>query len=101
LQVLVKGLKLTAAQEAEVRQALEAQREAIRRLRSAPADREVSQVAAIQAITSRTAQRIRAVLNDEQRKLYGQPLPDDYSRSQGKPGVDEWLNAVRRKETEK
>src|ERR1700682_2120084 len=41
LQGLVKGLKLDAAQQAEVRRALQAQREAIRRLTSAPADPEV------------------------------------------------------------
>ena len=97
MQVLVNGLKLTPAQQAEVRQALEAQRAAIRRLSSAPQSPEVPRVAAIRAITRRTAERIRAVLNDDQRKLYSQPLPDDYSPSQGKPGVDVWLNAMRQK----
>ena len=95
LQGLVKGLKLDAAQQAEVRRALQAQREAIRRLTSAPADPEVPRVATIHAITDRTTERIRAVLNDEQKKLYSQPLPHDFAAGEGKPGVEEWLNAVR------
>jgi hypothetical protein len=97
LQVLVKGLKLDGAQQAEVRRALQAQREAIRRLTNAPADPEVPRVAAIHAITDRTAERIRAVLNDEQKKLYSQPLPHDFAAGEGKPGVEEWLNALRPK----
>ena len=97
LQGLVKALKLDAAQEAEVRRALQAQREAIRRLTSAPPDPEVPRVAAIHAITDRTSERIRAVLNDEQKKLYSQPLPHDFAPGEGKPGVEEWLNALRPK----
>jgi len=97
LQRLVKGLKLDAAQQAEVRRALQARREAIRRLTSAPADPEVPRVAAIHAITDRTTERIRAVLNEEQKKLYSQPLPHDFATGEGKPGVEEWLNALRQK----
>ena len=97
LQRLVKGLKLDAAQQAEVRRALQAQREAIRRLTSTPADPEVPRVAAIHAITERTTERIRAVLNEEQKKLYSQPLPHDFAAGEGKPGVEEWLNALRPK----
>ena len=97
LQGLVKGLKLDAAQQTEVRRALEAQRDAIRRLTSAPADPEVPRVAAIHAITDRTTERIRAVLNEEQKKLYSQPLPHDFAAGEGKPGVEEWLNALRPK----
>jgi len=97
LQRLVKGLKLDAAQQAEVRRALQAQREAIRRLTSAPADPEVPRVAAIHAITDRTTERIRAVLNEEQKKLYSQPLPHDFATGEGKPDVEGWLNALRQK----
>lgn len=97
LQGLVKGLKLDAAQRAEVRRALQAQREAIRRLTNAPADPEVPRVVAIHAITDRTTKRIRAVLNDEQKKLYSQPVPHDFAAGEGKPGLEEWLNALRPK----
>jgi Tfp pilus assembly protein FimV len=96
-QELVKGLKLDAAQQAEVRRALQAEREAIRRLLSAPPDPEVPRVAAIHAISDRTAERIRAVLNDEQKKLYGQPLPHDVAAGEGKPGVEAWQKALREK----
>jgi hypothetical protein len=56
-------------------------------------------VAAIHAINDRTAARIRAVLNDEQKKLYGQPLPRDVGAGKGKPGVEDWQKALRRKDT--
>ncbi len=97
LQRMVKGLKLDPAQQAEVRRALLAQHEALRRLMSAPTDPGVSRVAAIQAINHRTAQRIRAVLREDQRKLYGQPLPPNIASSEGQPGVEDWLGAMRRK----
>jgi Mn-dependent DtxR family transcriptional regulator len=93
----VRGLKLDEAQQAEVRRALQAQREAMHRLMRAPADPAVPRVAAIHAIADRTAERIRAVLNDEQKKLYGQPLPQGFAAGEGKPGVEEWLNALRQK----
>ncbi len=97
LQKLVKGLKLDAGQQAGVRRALQAQREEIRKLMNAPADPEAPRVAALHAITDRTTERIRAVLNDEQKKLYTQPLPHGFSAGEGKPGVEEWLNALRAK----
>jgi len=97
LQGLVKGLKLDRVQQAEVRRALQAQREQIRRLLRQPANPDVSRVAAIHAITDRTTERIRAVLNDQQKKLYSQPLPHDFDASEGKAGVEEWLNAMRPK----
>ncbi len=95
-QELVKALGLDAAQQAEVRRALQAQREEIRKV-NASADPRVPRVAAIHAIADRTVERIRAVLNDEQKKLYVRPLPPGYGPGEGKPGVEEWLNALRPK----
>jgi hypothetical protein len=97
-QALVKGLKLDAAQQEKVRQALLAQREAIRRLSSAPSQPGTSRAMEIHAITNRTMERIRAVLNDEQRRLYGQPMPAARTPAQGKP-VEEWLKDMRRNGT--
>jgi hypothetical protein len=97
LRRLVKGLKLDAAQQAQVGRVLQAQREAIRRVTSAPADPEVPRVAAIHAITDRTTERIRAVLNDEQKKLYSQPVPHDSVAGEGTAAVEEWLSDLRRK----
>lgn len=95
---LVKGLKLDRAQEAEVRRALQSRREAIRRLLDAPVDADVSRVAAIQAITDRTSERIRAVLDDEQKRLYGHGLPrKELAAVEGHPDVEQWLNALRQK----
>jgi hypothetical protein len=97
LRGLVQQLKLDPVQEAKVRRILLVQREALRRAMSAPGEPGVPRVAAIHAITSRTAERIRAVLNEDQRKLYSKPLPADYSSSEGKPGLEEWMNALHSK----
>ena len=91
--MIAKGLKLDVEQQAEVRRALQAQNEEIRRVMRGPSDPEVPRVAAIDAITHRTSERIRAVLSDEQRKLYGQRLPEEHG-SGGKRSVQEWLNAL-------
>src|SRR5437016_13704736 len=96
-QALAKALKLDAAQQAEVRKTLMARRDQLRRLLGQPADPNVPRTAAIRAINERTAERIRAVLNDDQKKLYSQPLPRDYSPAKGKTGVEEWMNATQPK----
>ena len=96
LQAWARELKLDAAQRAKVVLVLEEQQEALRRLARAPADPDVPRVVAIRAITSRTAERIRAVLNDEQRKQFGQPLPPDYAPGKGQPGVEDWLRNLRK-----
>ena len=78
--------------------ALQAEREEIRRIFERIGQPELPRVAAIHAISIRTAERIRAVLNDEQKKLYSHPLPQDFAAIEGKPSVEEWQSALRRKE---
>src|SRR3989454_10130154 len=70
LQGLVKALKLDAAQEAEVRRALQAQRGAIPKLASAPPDPEEPGEVVIHGDTDRTSESVPARLDDGEKKLY-------------------------------
>lgn len=95
VNILTKALDLDVKQQAELRRLLENQREQIRNLWDdtsvPPADR----VNATRVISNRTADRIRAMLNDEQKKKYNPPpqpheaAPDSSSRT-----VDEWMKAT-------
>ncbi len=94
LQKLVKGLKLDPTQQTAVRYALEAQREEIRRMALSP-DPGGSRVDELRAINHRTAERIRAVLTDEQKKLFGQAMPIEAGSGEGKRSLEEWLEILR------
>jgi len=97
VMLLAKELGLDATQQAQVKKVLEGQREQVARLwndRSIPAARRVS---ATQAIGDRTADRIRALLNDEQRKKYIQPRQRDVAVGTAGGDVESWMNAGKRK----
>jgi len=97
VMLLAKELGLDATQQAQVKKVLEGQREQVARLwndRSIPAARRVS---ATQAIGDRTADRIRALLNDEQRKKYIQPRQREVAVGTAGGDVESWMNAGKRK----
>jgi hypothetical protein len=75
LKVLAKALDLDAAQRAELREILEDQRQAVTKIWSDPALLSAERVPATRAVEERTAERIRAILNDEQKKRYNPPKP--------------------------
>jgi len=97
VMLLAKELGLDATQQGRVKKVLEGQREQVARVwndRSIPAARRVS---ATQAIGDRTADRIRALLNDEQRKKYIQPRQRDAAVGTAGGDVESWMNAGKRK----
>jgi hypothetical protein len=97
VMLLARELGLDATQQAQVRKVLERQREEVARLwndGSIPAARRVS---ATQAIGDHTADRIRALLNDEQRKKYIQPRQRDVAVGTAGGDVESWMSAVKRK----
>ncbi|HYS24941.1 MAG TPA: hypothetical protein VEP46_05040 [Vicinamibacterales bacterium] len=97
VMLLARELGLDATQQAQVKKVLEAQREQVARLwndKSIPAARRVS---ATQAIGDRTADRIRALLNDEQRKRYIKPRHRDVAVGTAGGDVESWMNAGKRK----
>ena len=91
--MLSKGLGLDAKQEAELRKVLESQREQVQRVWNDPSLSGQSRIGATLAINDQTADQIRALLNEEQRKKYNPPRqPHDAAAS--KPDVEAWMNAV-------
>jgi len=97
VMLLARELGLDATQQAQVKKVLEGQREQVARVwndRSIPAARRVS---ATQAIGDRTADRIRALLNDEQRKKYIKPRQRAAAVGTAGGDVESWMNAGKRK----
>jgi hypothetical protein len=98
VKALTRALDLDPTQQSEVRKLLQDQREEVRRVwgdATVPAPYRVS---ATQAISDRTADRIRALLSDEQKKKYKPPKPPHGSTpgSTG-PSVEDWMNATKPK----
>ncbi len=99
-QELVKGLKLDAAQQVEVRKALDAYREEVRKLATDSSDKGVSRVSELRAIGERAAERIRSVLTEEQKRLYGQPMPLEAGGAEGRRSLEEWLDVLRKQQNQ-
>ena len=99
MQLLSKELELTPVQQVTVRGILEEQHEAVRRVWSNSELPPQERTAATRAVAERTADRIRAVLTEQQRKKYNAPKPQS---PEGVPekrlDVQAWLDAARHKE---
>jgi hypothetical protein len=91
---LTKELDLDARQRAEVTVILEAQRAEVAKAWSDPSVAAAVRIGATQAIGEKTADRIRAILNDEQRKKYIQPRR--HEAPVGAPGgdVQKWMTTA-------
>ena len=93
VKMLSRGLGLDPKQQAELRKVLEGQRDQVQRVWNDPSLSGPYRVIATQAISERTADQIRALLNEEQRKKYNPPKqPHDPAAS--KPDVEAWMNAI-------
>ncbi len=91
-----KALDLDARQQAELKKVLESQREQIRRVwsdGSVPPDQRAS---ATRAISYQTADRIRALLNEEQRKKYSPPRPPQEAAGSAR-SVEDGMNVAKPK----
>jgi len=73
--LLAAELKLSAAQQIEVRSALNRQRAAVLQVWSDTTLAPAVRIARTQAISERTADDVRALLNDAQREKYIKPRP--------------------------
>ena len=91
---MTKELDLDVRQQTELKTILEAQRSEVARVWSDPSVPSAVRVGATQAIGERTADRIRAMLSDEQRKKYIQPR--QHEAPVGAPGgdVQTWMSAT-------
>lgn len=97
VNTLTKALNLDMTQQSELRKVLEGQREQVKRVwddTTAPAAYRVS---ATHAISDKTADRIRALLNEEQRKKYNPSRPLHEATAGSNPSVEEWMNKTQPK----
>jgi len=95
VQLLTHELALTDTQQEAVRQILRGQREAVRQIWQDPQISPAERAPAVRLMGERTADRIRAVLNDEQKKKYNRPMPDGALSTRANVNVEGWLKTVR------
>ena len=86
-------LDLTDSQQVELAKLLANQREQIRRLWSDGAVAPEFRVSAMRAISDKTEEQIRALLNDEQKKKYVLPRATDSPDPSQQSTLEYWLNA--------
>lgn len=98
VNVLTQALGLDAKQQFELRRVLEGQREQVRKVwddESVPA---AYRIIATQSISDKTADRIRALLTEEQRKKYKPPRPAHGAAvDSAQPSVEDWMKAAKSK----
>ncbi len=94
---MAKALDLDANQQSELRHVLEQQRAQIVKVWSETTIPAVNRVGATQAIGEQTADRIRALLDDEQKRKYSAPRQPRAAASRvGERSVEDWMDASRR-----
>ncbi len=95
LKLLTRELDLNSDQQKAVREILQGQRAAVLQIWSDPAIAPAERAPAVRLVGERTADRIRAVLSEEQKKKYNRPLPDGALSAQASTDVAGWLKTVR------
>lgn len=95
VDTLAKALELDAGQQAELRRILEEQRAKLQRIWSDTSIPPAYRVSATRGLSERTADRIRAMLSDEQKKLYNPPRTQHRApaSSHGR-SVEDWMRAA-------
>jgi hypothetical protein len=91
MAVLTAELGLDATQQQQVKAALLRQRELVRQAWDDPALAPALRIGRLQAISDRTADAIRAVLDESQRKRYLQARPRDGAVGTGHPDAERWM----------
>jgi Spy/CpxP family protein refolding chaperone len=93
VQLMAKELDLDANQQARLKSILLAQRAEVTKAWNDPSVPAAVRIATTQAVSEKTAERIRAVLNDEQRAKYAKAHQRD--ARVGAPGgdVQKWMHA--------
>ena len=91
---LTQALDLDATQQSALRKLLEGQREQIGRAWSNESVPAIYRVSATQAISDKTADQIRSLLNEEQKKKYNPPRQArDALAGSARSDVAAWMNA--------
>jgi len=89
VDVLSKALQLDARQRAELLTILDNQRAAVAKIWHNPGLSPAERTPATRAVEERTADQIRAILSDEQKKLYNPPKPQ--GAESPAPNVADWM----------
>jgi TolA-binding protein len=96
IQLLTAELELDSKQQQDVRKLLEEQRAQVQRVWSDNSVPSVQRVAATKAISDKTADGIRELLNDEQRKKYtAARQPRAAGDDDARQSLEYWMNASR------
>lgn len=100
VRALTQALTLDAGQQAALRELLQRQRATVSGIWSDPKLLPAERGPAVHAATDRTAEEIRAILNDEQKLKYSPPKPAQSKALQEAGGsVEKWMDATREKNT--
>lgn len=98
VRILTQWLKLDATQQTELRKILEGQREQVRSLWDDTSVPAAYRISATQAISDKTGDQIRAMLNEEQKKKFNPPRPPrDETAAAARPNVEDWMNTAKPK----
>jgi hypothetical protein len=89
VDVLSKALQLDARQRAELMTILDNQRAAVAEVWHNPRLLPAERTPATRAVEERTADQIRAILSDEQKKLFNPPKP--HGTESPAPNVADWM----------
>jgi hypothetical protein len=93
VRVLSQALDLDATQQSELKKVLEGQRAQVKKIWSDSSVPAAYRVSATQAISDKTSDQIKALLNDEQKKKYNPPRqPHDAPAGADRPNVEAWMN---------
>jgi len=95
---LTRALGLDRAQQAELRKVLQDQRVQVQRIWSEPSVPAADRVAATRVLSARTADRIRAMLTEEQRKKYEGPPQGDPGEAIRAVHVEDWMKVDKKKQ---
>lgn len=94
--LLTKALDLDARQQTALRKALLDQRAQVQRIWSDESLPSADRIARTKAVSRQTADRIRALLNPEQRKKYDPPPPDGPAPAVANAHVEDWMQRANR-----
>jgi hypothetical protein len=94
VQKLSRTLNLDAAQQSQLREVLAMQREQMTRVWSDSSVPSAYRISATRAIGNQTAERIRALLTEEQRAQFSQPSQRPREAAPGTRSVEDWMNAA-------
>ena len=89
-----KNLNLSEAQQSAVKKILEQQQQEILRIRLDPSLTGSAGIDRFRALQEATVERIRGVLNEEQRKKYDPLAPRKIPPAPQQPSVEDWLKAT-------